>query len=290
MPQEIMKSWRFETLLAFLASWRLILGLLRFAFDRNAGVGRHGANGLAAAAEVERQLAFDLSLQGDREIGLQSAVDSAGLEMGRIIFGNRQGHSAVGRSHVHSFAVPAIAGQVNRKTAVHRLAFHIPCKPAQRDAAVHRAEFYLTADVGNADAAVVRLERKIRIARGVDLETHRPAGMISGLRAFSVNISATCLYSDLTCQGLGYVVGVRPCLNLCAYQDFVSLPASHRHPTVLPAIDGNRPSRRGDPLLLNHTMRSAVAAPIVVAGKPPLFFTTILAPAALSERRAAGQT
>src|SRR5262245_66036800 len=105
MPQEIMKSWRFETLLAFLASWRLILGLLRFTFDRNAAVGRHGANGLAAAAEVERQLAFDLSLQGDREIGLQSAVDSVGLELGRIIFGDCNGHLVVGCSHVTYISV-----------------------------------------------------------------------------------------------------------------------------------------------------------------------------------------
>src|SRR5262245_36264073 len=65
-----------------------IFDLLQFAFDRNAAVGRNGANGLAAAAEVERQIAFDLSLQGDREISLQSAVDRAGLKVGRIIFGD----------------------------------------------------------------------------------------------------------------------------------------------------------------------------------------------------------
>src|SRR5262249_59970889 len=104
-------------------------------------------------------------------------------------------------------------GQVNRQTAVHRLAFHVPREPAQRDAAVHRVEFYLTADVGNADSAVVRLEREVRIARGVDFETHRPAQTISCLRAFGVNIRAPGLDSDLTGHALSHVVSVRPRFN-----------------------------------------------------------------------------
>ncbi len=88
---------------------------------------------------------------------------------------------------------------------------------------------------------------------------------ISRLRAFGVNIRAAGLDSDLTGQGLSLGVGVSPGLNLRAHQDFVSIPASHRHAAVLPSVNGDRPSRRGDRLLFNQAMRSAVAAPIVVA-------------------------
>src|SRR5262245_2976233 len=114
--------------------------------------------------------------------------------------------------------------------------------------------------------------------------------MISRLRAFGVNIPPSGLDSDLAGQGLSLGVGVGPGLDLRAHEDFVSIPASHRHAAVLPAVNAHRPACRGSHLLLNHAMRAAVAAPIVVARKRSLFFITILAAAALSESRTAGQT
>src|SRR5262245_60022581 len=136
----------------------------------------------------------------------------------------------------------------------------------------------------------MRYESADRIARGVDLETHLPSQTIACFRAFSVNIRPPGHDSDLTGQGLSHVVGLRPCLNLRAHEDFVSVPAFHRHAAVLPAVNGDHPPCRGDRLLLNHAMRTAVAAPVVVARKLTLFFTAILASATLSERRAASQT
>src|SRR5262245_64070923 len=79
--------------------------------------------------------------------------------------------------------------------------------------------------------------------------------MISRLRAFGVNIRPCGLDSDLAYQSLSLGVGVGPGLNLRAHEDFVSIPASHRHAAVLPAVNSDRPSCCCGHLLLNHAMR-----------------------------------
>src|SRR4029450_3434385 len=75
---------------------------------------------------------------------------------------------------INPFAIPSISAELDRYTAVDRLAVYCAGKLAKRYATVDRVEIDATAYACDIDAAVVSFQREVRIDRDEELKADSP--------------------------------------------------------------------------------------------------------------------
>ena len=74
------------------------------------------------------------------EVDLHAAVHCAGLQLSRILRGQRQTHAAIAGFHIESLAFPSLAGELDAKPSILRVSLEVAANVAQPDAAVRRAQ------------------------------------------------------------------------------------------------------------------------------------------------------
>src|SRR4029453_2252816 len=103
-------------------------------------------------------LAAELTLHGNRDVDVQSAVDRAGVEVRRVLLRNSQLDAAVAGLDVESFTAPRRAIEIDVHAAVARAPLHVAREPRELHTPVDRPELDLPLDIVDADSPVGRLQ------------------------------------------------------------------------------------------------------------------------------------
>ena len=170
--------------------------------DGDAAVDRLSVNRRTTGAQVGVEPVFDLPLDCDGEVDFDSAIDSAGFKMRRVVLRHAQVDATIGGLGVQALTLPTRAGERNVESAVDGFTANIAGKPVKTHPAIGGLEVQIAIESRQVDAAIHGVKVSSKMTRHMQVVVDAVSRAIEEMRGRTViaNIAVIRVDNDLAQQ------------------------------------------------------------------------------------------
>src|SRR5882672_5401187 len=111
---------------------------------------------------------------GDREVDAHPAVGCPRLELRIVAAGHIHGGASVRRLQIQTLTLPGRTGEIGNHAAVSRSRSHAATNVRKLNATIRGLEVHLPSHILGGDTTVFGYRLEVRLARDVNVVTHRP--------------------------------------------------------------------------------------------------------------------